>query len=138
MAASDTTVLETPHRALITVCLTISTLMQALDSTIANVALPYMQGSLSASYDQITWVLTSYVVMAVIMTAPVGWPLRALRPEKSVHYLPRRLYDYLHAGRHHRLAVAGRIRRGARAALAIHPAGYLPARSLRTGILSPA
>ncbi|MGE4481881.1 DHA2 family efflux MFS transporter permease subunit [Acidocella sp.] len=60
-------------RAIITVCLMIATLMQALDSTIANVALPYMQGSLSASYDEITWVLTSYVVMAAIMTAPVGW-----------------------------------------------------------------
>src|SRR5271154_7229744 len=65
--------LETPNRALITICLMIATLMQALDSTIANVALPYMQGSLSASYDQITWVLTSYVVMAAIMTAPIGW-----------------------------------------------------------------
>ena len=48
-------------------------MMQALDSTIANVALPYMQGSLSASYDEITWVLTSYIVAAAIMTAPVGW-----------------------------------------------------------------
>src|ERR1700749_2893883 len=48
-------------------------LMQALDSTIANVALPYMQGSLAASRDQITWVLTSYIVAAAIMTAPVGW-----------------------------------------------------------------
>jgi DHA2 family multidrug resistance protein len=65
--------LQTPNRALITICLMIATLMQALDSTIANVALPYMQGSLSASYDQVTWVLTSYVVMAAIMTAPVGW-----------------------------------------------------------------
>jgi MFS transporter, DHA2 family, multidrug resistance protein len=65
--------LHTPNRALITICLMIATLMQALDSTIANVALPYMQGSLSASYDEITWVLTSYVVMAAIMTAPVGW-----------------------------------------------------------------
>jgi DHA2 family multidrug resistance protein len=64
---------DTPHRALITICLMIATLMQSLDSTIANVALPYMQGSLSASYDQITWVLTSYVVLAAIMTAPVGW-----------------------------------------------------------------
>jgi len=62
-----------PHRALITVCAMIATLMQALDSTIANVALPYMQGSLSATSDQITWVLTSYVVAAAIMTAPVGW-----------------------------------------------------------------
>jgi MFS transporter, DHA2 family, multidrug resistance protein len=51
----------------------VATLMQALDSTIANVALPYMQGSLSATSDQITWVLTSYVVAAAIMTAPVGW-----------------------------------------------------------------
>ena len=48
-------------------------LMQALDTTIANVALPYMEGSLSASYDQITWVLTSYIIAAAIMTAPVGW-----------------------------------------------------------------
>src|SRR5471030_263999 len=48
-------------------------LMQSLDTTIANVALPYMQGSLSASRDQITWVLTSYIIAAAIMTAPVGW-----------------------------------------------------------------
>jgi MFS transporter, DHA2 family, multidrug resistance protein len=44
-----------------------------LDQTIANVALPYMQGSFSASYDEITWVLTSYITAAAIMTAPVGW-----------------------------------------------------------------
>ena len=62
-----------PHRAIITACTMIATLMQALDSTIANVALPYMQGSLSATSDQITWVLTSYIVAAAIMTAPVGW-----------------------------------------------------------------
>ena len=62
-----------PHRGIITVCAMAATLMQALDSTIANVALPYMQGSLSASYDEITWVLTSYIVAAAIMTAPVGW-----------------------------------------------------------------
>ena len=48
-------------------------LMQALDTTIVNVALPYMEGSLSASRDQITWVLTSYIIAAAIMTAPVGW-----------------------------------------------------------------
>src|SRR5579862_6701701 len=62
-----------PHRALITVCTMIATLMQALDQTIANVALPYMQGSLSATTDEITWVLTSYITAAAIMTAPVGW-----------------------------------------------------------------
>ncbi len=44
--------------------------MQALDTTIANVALPYIQGSVSASADQINWVLTSYIVAAAIMTPP--------------------------------------------------------------------
>ena len=62
-----------PHRLLITLCTVGATLMQALDQTIANVALPYMQGSLSASADEITWVLTSYITAAAIMTAPVGW-----------------------------------------------------------------
>jgi DHA2 family multidrug resistance protein len=47
--------------------------MQALDTTIANVALPYMQGSVSASADQINWVLTSYIVAAAIMTPPSGF-----------------------------------------------------------------
>jgi len=61
------------NRGIITVCAMVATLMQALDSTIANVALPYMQGSLAATSDQITWVLTSYIVAAAIMTAPVGW-----------------------------------------------------------------
>jgi DHA2 family multidrug resistance protein len=54
-------------------CTMIATLMQALDNTIANVALPHMQGTLGASRDQITWVLTSYVIAAAILTAPVGW-----------------------------------------------------------------
>ena len=61
------------RRILITVCTMTATVMQALDTTIANVALPYMQGSLSASLDQINWVLTSYIVAAAIMTAPMGW-----------------------------------------------------------------
>ena len=61
------------HRKLITACTMIATLMQALDSTIANVALPYMQGSLATTSDQITWVLTSYIVAAAIFTSPVGW-----------------------------------------------------------------
>ena len=62
-----------PNRAAITVCVMLSSLMQALDSTIANVALPYMQGSVSASQDQIDWVLTSYIVAAAIMTPPTGF-----------------------------------------------------------------
>ena len=61
------------HRGLITASAMLAMLMQTLDSTIANVALPYMQGSLSASQDQINWVLTSYIVAAAIMTPPTGW-----------------------------------------------------------------
>jgi MFS transporter, DHA2 family, multidrug resistance protein len=61
------------HRAAITVCVILATIMQALDTTIANIALPYIQGSVSASQDQINWVLTSYIVAAAIMTPPTGF-----------------------------------------------------------------
>lgn len=60
-------------RALITVSVMLATVMQALDTTIANVALPHMQGSMSAAQDQIAWVLTSYIVAAAIMTPPTGY-----------------------------------------------------------------
>jgi DHA2 family multidrug resistance protein len=71
MAAARAT--ESGNRAAITVCVILATLMQALDTTIANVALPYMQGSVSATQDQIDWVLTSYIVAAAIMTPPTGF-----------------------------------------------------------------
>ena len=51
----------------------LATFMQGVDTTIANVALPHMQGSLSASQDQIAWVVTSYIVAAAIMTPLTGW-----------------------------------------------------------------
>ncbi|HUB11492.1 MAG TPA: DHA2 family efflux MFS transporter permease subunit [Acetobacteraceae bacterium] len=73
MPASLSNPTQVPYRLIITLCTVGATLMQALDQTIANVALPYMQGSLSATYDEITWVLTSYITAAAIMTAPVGW-----------------------------------------------------------------
>jgi DHA2 family multidrug resistance protein len=57
----------------VTICSMLATVMQALDSTIANVALPYMQGTMAASQDEINWVLTSYIVAAAIMTAPTGF-----------------------------------------------------------------
>jgi len=61
------------QRTLITICVMLATIMQALDTTIANVALPYMQGSLSTTQDQVNWVLTSYIVASAIMTSPLGW-----------------------------------------------------------------
>ncbi|MGH7033242.1 MAG: DHA2 family efflux MFS transporter permease subunit [Stellaceae bacterium] len=61
------------NRGLITALVMLATIMQVLDTTIANVALPYMQGGLAASQDQIAWVLTSYIVAAAIMTPMTGW-----------------------------------------------------------------
>ncbi len=61
------------RRGILVACAVTATLMQSLDTTIANVALPYMQGTLSASQDEINWVLTSYIVAAAIMTTPTGW-----------------------------------------------------------------
>ena len=65
--------LNTVTRTMVMICTVLATLMQSLDSTIANVALPYMQGSMSASQEEINWVLTSYIVAAAIMTAPTGF-----------------------------------------------------------------
>jgi len=73
VTAASTAAVPGFRRNMVTICAMTATIMQALDTTIANVALPYMQGTLSASQDQINWVLTSYIVAAAIMTAPVGW-----------------------------------------------------------------
>jgi len=61
------------NRLPITVALMFATVMTSLDSTIANVALPHMQGSFSASQDQMVWVLTSYIVAAAVATPITGW-----------------------------------------------------------------
>jgi len=61
------------HRGMITVSIMLATIIQALDGTIANVALPHMQGNLSASQDQITWVLTSFIVASAITMPLTGW-----------------------------------------------------------------
>ena len=73
MADNAPNALPPINRPAITLCVILAVIMQALDTTIANVALPYMQGSVSASADQINWVLTSYIVAAAIMTPPSGF-----------------------------------------------------------------
>jgi DHA2 family multidrug resistance protein len=72
-AEAESTLEFGSRRTILTICTILATLMQSLDSTIANVALPYMQGTMGASQDQINWVLTSYIVAAAIMTAPTGF-----------------------------------------------------------------
>jgi MFS transporter, DHA2 family, multidrug resistance protein len=61
------------NRSMITASIMLATIMQGVDNTIANVALPHIQGSLSAAQDQIAWVLTSYIVAVAIMTPLTGW-----------------------------------------------------------------
>jgi len=73
MAETGQPTLPVANRGAITACVILAVIMQALDTTIANVALPYIQGSVSASADQINWVLTSYIVAAAIMTPPSGF-----------------------------------------------------------------
>jgi MFS transporter, DHA2 family, multidrug resistance protein len=70
---SDETRAPVGNRGAITVSIMLATFMQGVDTTIANVALPHMQGSFSAAQDQIAWVVTSYIVAAAIMTPLTGW-----------------------------------------------------------------
>jgi DHA2 family multidrug resistance protein len=72
-AVPQTAEIDGPRRALITVSVMLASFMQSLDNTIANVALPRIQGSVSATQDQMAWVLTSYIVAAAIMTPLSGW-----------------------------------------------------------------
>ena len=62
-----------PHRGLVTIAVMLASILQALDTTIANVALPHIRGNLSATLEQMGWVLTSYIVASAIMTPLAGW-----------------------------------------------------------------
>ncbi len=64
---------DSANRWAITISVMLATVMNSLDTTIANVALPHIQGSVSASQDQIAWVLTSYIVASTIFTPMTGW-----------------------------------------------------------------
>src|ERR1700736_133867 len=61
------------HRGLMTATIICACVLQGIDTTIANVALPHIQGSMSAAQDQISWVLTSYIVASAIMMPMTGW-----------------------------------------------------------------
>jgi len=70
---TDTASSERRHRGFVTLSVMLATIMQALDTTIANVALPHMQGTMGATEDQIAWVLTSYIVAAAIVMPLTGF-----------------------------------------------------------------
>ena len=61
------------QRVVVTIAVMMAVLLQVLDTTIANVALPHMQASLSATQDTINWVLTSYIVASAIALPIAGW-----------------------------------------------------------------
>src|SRR5471030_3499876 len=64
---------DAKNRWPITISIMLATVMNSLDTTIANVALPHIHGSVSASPDQVTWILTSYLIATAIMTPLSGW-----------------------------------------------------------------
>ena len=72
-AVEHAAIAREPNRTMITLIAMSASVMQVLDTTIANVALPHMQGSLGATQDQIAWVLTSYIVVAAITTPLTGF-----------------------------------------------------------------
>jgi DHA2 family multidrug resistance protein len=73
MAEAATHELPTGQRLIVTVGIMAAVLLQVLDTTIANVALPHMQASLNATQDTINWVLTSYIVASAIALPISGW-----------------------------------------------------------------
>ena len=73
MAVADRPALEVRYKGLLTIAIMAATLLQILDTTIANVALPHMQAALGATQDSITWVLTSYIIASAIAIPVTGW-----------------------------------------------------------------
>lgn len=61
------------NKWMVTVAVMLGTIMEVLDTTAVNVSLPHMQGSLSAGLDEITWVLTSYLVSNAVVLPISGW-----------------------------------------------------------------
>jgi MFS transporter, DHA2 family, multidrug resistance protein len=79
MAAADTApiadepALKVRHPRLLMVAVMGASIVQYLDATIANVAVPHMQTSLGATFDSVTWVLTSFIIASAVATPIVGW-----------------------------------------------------------------
>src|ERR1700683_4418459 len=94
MAATPKSALEAAHPSaelyeysstrkwIIAFSVMLGTILEVLDSSIVNVSLPHMQGSFSASVDEIAWVVTSYLVAAGIMIPMTGWIAQRLWPKR--------------------------------------------------------
>ena len=80
---------------IIALTVTLATFMEVLDTSIANVALPHIAGSLSAGQDESTWVLTSYLVSNAIVLPLSGWLSSISRPQAVLHGLRCPVYGQL-------------------------------------------
>src|SRR5512136_799357 len=67
------TIRKPVNKWLITITVMLPTIMEIVDTSVANVALPHMQGSLNAGTDEVTWVLTSYLVSNAVVLPMTGW-----------------------------------------------------------------
>ena len=77
---------------LIAVAVMFATFMEVLDTTVVNVSLPHIAGSLSATIDEATWALTSYLVANAIILPMTGWLASMLRPQAPADAVGRRLH----------------------------------------------
>ena len=126
---------------IIALTVTLATFMEVLDTSIANVALPHIAGSLSVSVHESTWVLTSYLVANAVILPLSGWLSIDHRPEAVLHLVRRAVHRQLGLVRHgheHRATGAlpgapGPGRRRLAAVRAGHPDGHLPARQAGHG-----
>ena len=127
---------------LIAVVVALAAFMEVLDTSIANVALPYMAGNLGASNDQSTWVLTSYLVSNAIILPISGWLAGRAWTEALFHDLFGRVYREFFAlrdGAESRPSsflprAARRGRRRAAADGSGHSGGHLSAATARFGV----
>ena len=117
------------------------TVMQVLDVTVTNVALPHIQGSLSAGVDEVSWVLTSYLAANAVVLPATGWLAGVLGRKRFFLALHRRVHRRLGALRARaeperaprRAHAPGHRRRAAHAAVAGHHVGDLPVPAARHG-----
>ena len=127
---------------LIAVLVALATFMEVLDTTIANVALPYIAGGMGVSEDEASWVVTTYLVANAVALTASSFLAQAVRPQDLLPGLPRAVHRELGALRlclESAVAAAvphpaGSRRRRHGAGLAIDPGRFLPAGEARPGL----
>ena len=68
------------NRWIVSLSVVFATFMEVLDTTVVNVSLPHIAGSMSATVEEGTWTLTSYLVANAIILPMTGWLAQAIRP----------------------------------------------------------